>query len=70
MDIHGKSIINFQLSMFLYALICVPLILLLGLGFIGLISIAILCFIFPIVNAIKANNGEEPHYPLTINFIN
>ena len=29
MDEHGKSIINFQLSMFLYALICIPLILLL-----------------------------------------
>ncbi len=24
MDEHGKSIINFQLSMFLYALICIP----------------------------------------------
>jgi len=32
MDEHGKGIINFQLSMFLYALICVPLILLIGLG--------------------------------------
>ena len=70
MDQHGKSIVNFQLSMFLYALICVPLILLLGLGIIGLIGIGVLCFVFPIVNAVRANNGEEPHYPLTISFIN
>ena len=70
MDEHGKSIINFQLSMFLYALICIPLILLVGLGIIGLIGIGVMCFVFPIVNAVRANNGEEPHYPLTINFIN
>jgi uncharacterized Tic20 family protein len=70
MDLHGKSIINFQLSMFLYALICIPLILLVGLGLIGLIGIGVLCFVFPIVNAVRANNGEDPHYPLTINFIN
>lgn len=69
MDEHGKSIINFQLSMFLYALICIPLILLLGLGIIGLIGIGLLCLVFPIVNAVRANNGEEAHYPLTINFI-
>lgn len=69
MDEHGKSIINFQLSMLLYVFICIPLILLFGLGIIGLIGIGVLCFIFPIVNAVKANNGEAPHYPLTISFI-
>ncbi|MCK5677971.1 MAG: DUF4870 domain-containing protein, partial [Flavobacteriaceae bacterium] len=25
MDEHGKSILNFQLSMFIYAIICIPL---------------------------------------------
>ncbi len=69
MDEQGKGIINFQLSMFLYALICVPLILLVGLGIIGLIGIGILCLVFPVINAIKVNNGEQPHYPLTIQFI-
>ena len=69
MDEQGKGIINFQLSMFLYALICIPLILLLGLGFIGLIGIGILCLVFPVINAIKVNNGEVPHYPLSIQFI-
>jgi uncharacterized Tic20 family protein len=69
MDDQGKGIINFQLSMFLYALICLPLILLLGLGVIGLIGIGILCVVFPVINAIKVNNGEVPHYPLSIEFI-
>ncbi len=69
MDEHGKGIINFQLSMFLYALLCIPLILLIGLGLIGLIGIGIICLVFPVINAIKVNNGEEPHYPLSIQFI-
>jgi len=69
MDEHGRSILNFQLSMFVYAIICIPLILLIGLGILGLIAIGILCLVFPIINAIKANNGELPHYPLSIEFI-
>ena len=69
MDEHGRSILNFQLSMFVYAIICIPLILLIGLGIIGLIAIGILCLVFPIINAIKANNGELPHYPFSIEFI-
>jgi len=69
MDEHGKSILNFQLSMFIYALISIPLILALGLGILLLIGIGLICLIFPIINAIKASNGESPHYPLSINFI-
>jgi len=69
MDEHGKSIMNFQISMFIYALICVPLTLLFGLGLLGLAVIAILCFVFPIINAIKANNGEQPSYPLSMQII-
>ncbi|NER11825.1 DUF4870 domain-containing protein [Leptobacterium flavescens] len=66
MDEHGKSIINFQISMFIYAIVCIPLIFLFGLGILGLILIGIICFIFPIINAIKASNGESPYYPLSI----
>ena len=69
MDEHGKHIINFQLSILIYSLICVPLILLLGLGLLGLLIIGIVAIIFPIINAIKVNNGERPNYPFTIEFI-
>lgn len=69
MDEHGKSIINFQLSMLLYAFICIPMILLLGLGIIGLIVIGIMCLVYPIINALKANRGEFPNYPFSIQFI-
>ncbi|WP_108805644.1 DUF4870 domain-containing protein [Aquimarina sp. Aq107] len=69
MDNHGKSIMNFQISMFIYAIVCIPLILLFGLGVLGLIVIGILCLVFPIINAIKASNGEEPSYPLSMEII-
>lgn len=69
MDEHGKSIINFRISMFLYILLAIPLILLFGLGIFLLVGIGIFYFIFPIINAIKASNGEHPNYPLTINFL-
>lgn len=69
MDNQGKRIVNFQLSIIVYAILCVPAILLLGLGILGLIVIGIISFVFPIINAIKASNGESPRYPLSLNFI-
>jgi len=70
MDAHGKNIINFQLSLIVYCIICVPLILFFGLGLLGFIVLGIIAIIFPIINAIKASNGETPVYPLSFNFIN
>jgi uncharacterized protein len=69
MDEHGKSIINFQISMFIYAIISIPLIFLFGIGILTLIAIGILSLVFPIVNAIKVNNGEQPNYPLSFQII-
>ena len=69
MNTHGKAIINFQLSTLLYTFISIPLIFLFGLGILTLILVAIMAFVMPIVNAIKASNGELPSYPLSINFV-
>ncbi|WP_179020169.1 DUF4870 domain-containing protein [Winogradskyella forsetii] len=69
MDTHGKAILNFQLSILIYTLISIPLIIVFGLGILTLILIGILAFVMPIVNAIKAGNGELPSYPLSINFV-
>tara|TARA_R110000787_G_scaffold47979_2_gene115951 strand:- start:51 stop:392 length:342 start_codon:yes stop_codon:yes gene_type:complete len=69
MDEQGKRIVNFQLSLILYAIICIPFILLLGLGILGLIAIGIISIVVPIINAIKTSNGESPTYPLSLNFI-
>ncbi|MDP5105557.1 MAG: DUF4870 domain-containing protein [Polaribacter sp.] len=69
MDENGKAILNFRISMFIYILICIPLILLLGLGILGLIAIGFFYLIFPIINAIKVSNNEEPTYPFSMKII-
>jgi uncharacterized protein len=69
MDAHGKNIINFQLSLIIYCIICIPLILFFGLGILGFIALGIISVVFPIVNAVKASNGEVQTYPFTLNII-
>tara|TARA_B100002049_G_scaffold128177_1_gene94852 strand:+ start:115 stop:501 length:387 start_codon:yes stop_codon:yes gene_type:complete len=69
MDEHGKQILNFQISAFIYSIICIPLIFLFGLGILALIALGLLVLIFPIINAIKASNGEPTYYPLSIQFL-
>lgn len=69
MDEHGKRIINFQLSLIIAAIVCIPLIFLFGIGIIFLIILGIISIIYPVINAIKTSNGELPTYPLSLNFI-
>ena len=69
MEEHGKSVVNFQLTLILYIIIGIPSILLFGLGILLLIFAGVLSIIMPAVNAIKASNGESPSYFGTIRFI-
>lgn len=69
MDAHGKNIINFQLSLIVYCLICLPLTIVFCLGILGFAALGIISMVFPIINAVKASNGEIPKYPLSLNFI-
>jgi len=69
MDEHGKQIINFQISLILYIVIGIPAILLLGLGILMIIFACIIGFVMPIVNAVKASNGEPPSYFATFRII-
>lgn len=66
-DRHGKNILNFIISMFIYAMISAILIFVI-VGIFTLIAVAILMFVFPIIAAVKANNGEYWAYPLCIRF--
>ena len=68
MNLDGKKIINFQLSILVYSIICIPFVFVV-IGIFGLIGLCLLSFIFPIMNAIKASHGESPKYPLSLNFI-
>lgn len=69
MDVQGREIVNFQISLFIYTIVSIPLIILVGLGIILLILIGIVGIVFPILNAIKATRGEHTSYPFTIKFL-
>ena len=68
LDAHGKMVVNFMLSVLIYAIVSVILMFVL-VGFLTLLAVAIIHIVFPIVGAIKANNGELWDYPLTIKFL-
>lgn len=64
---HGHVVFNWLISAVIYAVICMILIIL----FIGIFLIwilGLLALIFPIIGAIKANDGEIWPYPLSIRF--
>ncbi|RXP58556.1 DUF4870 domain-containing protein [Lutibacter sp. HS1-25] len=77
-DAHGKSAVNFQMSLMLYsfilAILIIPItIFTLGLGLIfliiAIIPVFILNMILIISASISASRGEYYEYPFTIEFI-
>lgn len=68
LDAHGKMVTNWIISSLIYAFVSIPLMFVL-VGFLTLIAVAIMGIVFPIIGAIKANNGELWEYPLTIKFL-
>lgn len=67
-DEHGKAIINFQISLIILSIICIPLIFVI-IGIVGLIVLGIIALVMPIVNAINASNNAPIHYPLSFKFL-
>lgn len=68
LDAHGKMVTNFMISMMIYGFISFVLMFVL-IGFLTILAVMLIGVIFPIVGAIKANNGELWEYPLTIKFL-
>ena len=66
-DKHGKIVLNWILTEFIYGIVCV-LLCLVFIGFFLLIVLGILAVVFPIIGGIKANSGEVWPYPLSIDF--
>lgn len=67
-DEQGKAIINFQISMIVLAILCIPLCFII-IGFFALGIIALLTLIMPIVNAVNASNRAPVSYPLSFKFL-
>lgn len=67
-DAHGKMVMNFIISYFLWSVICV----LLAFALIGipmLMALGVAAIVLPIIGGIKANDGVLWKYPLTIEFL-
>jgi uncharacterized Tic20 family protein len=68
LDAHGKMVANWLISSAIYFVVSLVLTVVL-IGIVGLITVGIMSVVFPIIGAIKANNGELWDYPLTIKFL-
>ena len=66
-DAHGKNAMNWIISSLIYAVACLILWLLL-IGIPLSIALGVVSIVFPIIAAIKGNNGEVWMYPLAISF--
>lgn len=67
-DEQGKESLNFQISLFIYAAICIFLSFI-AIGLLLLFPLAIFGFICIIIAAIKASEGTAFRYPACIRFI-
>ena len=63
-DEQGREAVNFQLTMLL-AMIVSALLCLVLIGFVLVVIVGLMMIIFPIIGAIKANDGEHYRYPLS-----
>ena len=66
---NGRKALNFQISIAIYMLASTPLVCGGPLILLAIVPLMIVDVIFPIIAAIKANNGEEVSYPISIEFI-
>jgi len=68
LEAHGKMVANWMISLAIYFAVSFVLAFVL-IGFLGFLAFGIMAIVFPIIGAIKANNGELWEYPLTIKFL-
>lgn len=65
----GKDSLNFQLSMLIWTICCIPLVFIV-VGIFLLIALGIMNIIMIIIASIKAADGQFMDYPLSVKFIN
>jgi len=66
---HAREVLNFHISLVIYAACCLPLVYI-CIGIPMLMALGLMSFICAIIAAIKASEGGFYFYPLTIRFIN
>lgn len=66
---HAANSLNVQITMFIWIVISIPLILLLGLGLLTLIAAPFVAGLLHVIGAMKAYQGEWWNPPLTPRFV-
>ena len=66
-DAHGKESLNFQISMTIWLLLCVPL-MFVFVGFVVAAVLVVLAIVWVVLAALEASKGGFYRYPLTIRF--
>ena len=66
-DDQGKEVLNFQISLTIYALLCVPLCCVI-VGFLLLGALLLFSIVMTIIGGVKASQGVAYRYPLCIRF--
>ncbi|MCF6379644.1 DUF4870 domain-containing protein [Nocardioides KLBMP 9356] len=66
---HAANSLNVQITMFIWIVVSIPLILLLGLGLLTLVAAPFVAGLLHVIGAIKAYNGEWWNPPLTPRFV-
>lgn len=64
----GKNALNFQITMAIASAIS-GILVMIFIGIFGLIAIAVMQLIFPIIAGVKASEGKSYTYPMTIRFL-
>jgi uncharacterized Tic20 family protein len=67
-DVEGKESLNFQLTLLIGVLICIPLAFII-IGVFLAFGLMIIGIIFPVIGAVKSNEGKNYKYPYSIKFI-
>lgn len=67
-DEHGKVVVNWLISLFIYTT-CAGLLTVFLIGIPLVFALWIIGIVFPIIGGLKANNGELWKYPLSITFL-
>lgn len=68
LDAHGRNVMNWLISAFIYGLIG-GILIIIGIGFLILLPLGVCAIVFPIVGAINASDGKVWRYPLSIRFL-
>lgn len=66
-DKNGKESLNFQITMSIATLICIPLVFII-IGIFLIIALSIFNLVVVIIATVKTNNGEDYKYPFSFKF--